>query len=58
MAVTRLVNGTHEVETAWWTFAVIGVVIAIDASRATVLWRARDALPEPGARRELVPLRE
>ena len=40
IAVTRLVNGTHEVETAWWTFAVIGVVIAIDASRATVLWRA------------------
>jgi cation diffusion facilitator family transporter len=40
VSVTRLVNGSHEVETAWWTFAVIGVVIAIDASRATILWRA------------------
>jgi cation diffusion facilitator family transporter len=39
-AMTRLVNGSHEVETAWWTFAVIGVVIVIDASRATILWRA------------------
>jgi cation diffusion facilitator family transporter len=39
-AVLRLVNGGHEVDATWWTFAVIGLVIAIDTSRATILWRA------------------
>jgi len=39
-ALLRLANGGHEVDATWWTFAVVGAVIAIDASRATILWRA------------------
>ena len=39
-AVRRLVDGTGEVDATWWAFLVIGVVIAIDASRATVSHRA------------------
>jgi cation diffusion facilitator family transporter len=35
LAARRLVAGeTHEVQTTWWAFAVLGTVIAIDASRA------------------------
>jgi cation diffusion facilitator family transporter len=40
-AVERLLAQTpHEVEAAWWTFATLGVVIAIDASRALASHRA------------------
>jgi cation diffusion facilitator family transporter len=40
-AVYRLVTGrAPELDLAWWTFAVIAVVIAIDASRSYVSWRA------------------
>ena len=40
-ALRRLVgDAAHELDPAWWTFATIGVVLAIDASRATVSWRA------------------
>jgi cation diffusion facilitator family transporter len=39
VGVSRLVNGNHEVDATWWTFAVIAAVIAIDASRAGILWR-------------------
>jgi len=40
VAVDRLVGPSeHEVDPAWWTFLVIGLVIAIDASRALVSWR-------------------
>jgi cation diffusion facilitator family transporter len=51
VALRRLSDGGHEVDAAWWTFAVIGVVIAIDASRAIALRRAgrRYASPALGA---------
>ena len=51
VAVRRLADGAHDVDAAWWTFAVLGVVIAIDASRAVVLRRAgrRYASPALGA---------
>ncbi len=40
VAVDRLVGPVqHEVDPAWWAFLTIGVVIAIDASRAIVSWR-------------------
>ena len=40
-AVARLTGAIEtEVETAWWTFAVIGVVIAIDVTRTLVSYRA------------------
>jgi cation diffusion facilitator family transporter len=43
-SVRRLVEGGgHEVETTWWAFTVLGVVIAIDASRAIVSRRAARA---------------
>ncbi len=39
-AVDRLVSGMHpEVDAAWWAFGVIGIVIAIDLSRATISMR-------------------
>jgi cation diffusion facilitator family transporter len=39
-ALDRLASGAHpEVDAAWWTFAVLGAVIAIDASRAAVSFR-------------------
>jgi cation diffusion facilitator family transporter len=39
-AIERLTGATHgEVRTTWYAFAVLGVVIAIDASRTTVSWR-------------------
>lgn len=40
-AATRLAGvGEHEVDAAWYAFAVIGAVIAIDASRSVVSRRA------------------
>ena len=40
LAIDRLFGPVeHEVDAAWWTFLVIGVVIAIDASRSVVSWR-------------------
>jgi cation diffusion facilitator family transporter len=40
LAVTRLTGTTeHTVETAWWVFAVVGVVLAIDLSRTVVSLR-------------------
>jgi cation diffusion facilitator family transporter len=39
-AVDRLVGNAHpDVDAAWWTFAVIGVVIAIDLTRAVASLR-------------------
>jgi cation diffusion facilitator family transporter len=39
-AVDRLTAGTPpEIEAAWWTFAVLGVVIVFDAARATASYR-------------------
>jgi cation diffusion facilitator family transporter len=40
-AIERLVGDVHpEVEATWWAFLVLGVVIAIDLSRAAVSMRA------------------
>jgi cation diffusion facilitator family transporter len=40
-ALTRLTgSNTAEVNPAWYAFAVVGVVIAIDLTRAVVSWRA------------------
>ena len=40
-AVARLTGAIEtEVETAWWTFAVVGLVIAIDMTRTLVSYRA------------------
>lgn len=39
-AIERLLGVTHsEVQTPWYAFAVLGVVIAIDVSRTVVSWR-------------------
>jgi cation diffusion facilitator family transporter len=39
-AIQRLAGATHgQVQTAWYAFVVLGVVIAIDASRTVVSWR-------------------
>ena len=40
-AVQRLLDDTpHQVDAAWWTFAVLALVIVIDAGRAAASWRA------------------
>src|SRR4051794_14648149 len=40
-AVTRLFADTpHEVQTTWWSFLVLAIVISVDASRAVVSRRA------------------
>jgi cation diffusion facilitator family transporter len=40
-ALTQLVGGREShVDAAWYTFAVIAIVIAVDVSRTFVLWRA------------------
>jgi cation diffusion facilitator family transporter len=40
-ALTQLVGGREsQVDAAWYTFAVIAIVIAVDLSRTFVLWRA------------------
>jgi cation diffusion facilitator family transporter len=40
LAVTRLAGGAdHSIDTAWWVFAVVGVVLAIDLSRTLVSLR-------------------
>jgi cation diffusion facilitator family transporter len=39
-AIRRLVEGTADVEATWWAFLVIVLVIAIDAARTTVSFRA------------------
>ncbi len=40
-SISRLVGtSTHHVDAAWWAFAVIGIVLVVDVSRAVVSWRA------------------
>jgi cation diffusion facilitator family transporter len=46
-AVRRLVEGTADVDAAWYAILVICIVIAIDASRATVSHRAARAYQSP-----------
>src|SRR3954463_6832379 len=41
LSVRRLVDGGgHSVDVTWWSLAVLVVVLVIDASRATLSWRA------------------
>src|SRR5688500_8553047 len=41
LAVARLTGALeHEIETAWWVFVVLAVVLAIDVSRTTASYRA------------------
>ena len=59
LAVARLAGWIEiETSTAWWVFAAVGVVIAIDVSRTAVSVRAARRLLEPGARLERAPLRQ
>jgi len=40
-AVERLAgSSSHSVHAAWYAFAVVGIVLAVDASRTAVSWRA------------------
>ncbi len=44
LAVARLAGWAQvDVRAAWWTFAAVGVVLAIDAVRTVVSWRAARA---------------
>jgi cation diffusion facilitator family transporter len=44
LAVARLAGWANvDVRAAWWAFAAVGVVLAIDAGRALVSWRAARA---------------
>src|SRR3954464_6896956 len=38
-SIRRLAEGSHGVDAAWWTFAVLAFVIVLDGSRAYVSWR-------------------
>lgn len=50
-ALDRLAGGAAaEVRAQWWTFAVVGIVIAIDASRTAILSRAASRLGSPALR--------
>src|SRR5687767_10507891 len=41
LAVARLTGALeHEIETAWWVFVVLAVVLVIDVSRTTASYRA------------------
>jgi cation diffusion facilitator family transporter len=47
-AVTRLTgSNTTEVDATWYAFVVVGIVIAIDFSRALVSWRAAHQYRSP-----------
>ncbi len=47
LAVRRLGGAAHHVDATWWSFAVLAVVIAIDASRATLSLRASRRFHSP-----------
>jgi cation diffusion facilitator family transporter len=48
LAIWRLVSGSApELDLAWWTFAIVGLVIVIDASRSLVSWRAAHRYRSP-----------
>ena len=48
LAVARLVGALEtEVDTAWWVFAVVGVVLVIDLWRTTVSYRAARRFDSP-----------
>jgi cation diffusion facilitator family transporter len=47
-SVRRLIDGGgHDIDVTWWAFAVLAVVIALDASRTTVSYRAARRYESP-----------
>ena len=47
-SVRRLIDGGgHDIDVTWWAFTVLGVVIAVDASRATISHRASRRYESP-----------
>jgi cation diffusion facilitator family transporter len=47
-SLRRLISGdSGDVDAAWWTLAVLGVVIVVDITRATVSWRAAKRYSSP-----------
>ena len=51
-SVRRLIDGGgHDIDVTWWAFTVLAVVIAVDASRATVSYRGSKRYnPQPSRR--------
>lgn len=42
-AINRLADGgSHQIDTAWWVFALLGVVLAVDLSRAVISHRTAE----------------
>ncbi len=59
LAVARLAGWIEiETSTAWWVFAAVGVVIAIDVSRTVVSVRGGTTVREPCSRLERPSLRQ
>ena len=47
-SVRRLIDGGgHDIDVTWWAFTVLAVVIAVDASRATISYRASKRYDSP-----------
>jgi len=47
-SVRRLIDGGgHDIDVAWWAFTVLAVVIAVDASRTTISYRAARRYESP-----------
>ena len=47
-SVRRLIDGGgHDVDVTWWAFTVLAVVIAVDASRATISYRGSRRYDSP-----------
>ena len=46
-SVRRLIDGGDDVDVTWWAFAVLAVVIAVDASRATISYRGSKRYNSP-----------
>ena len=47
-----------DLDLAWWVFAVLGIVIVVDATRATISFARRAPVPQRGAPLERAALRE
>ena len=47
-SVRRLIDGGgHDIDVTWWAFTVLAVVIAVDASRATISYRGSKRYDSP-----------
>jgi cation diffusion facilitator family transporter len=47
-SVRRLIDGSgHDIDVTWWAFTVLAVVIAVDASRATISYRGSKRYDSP-----------